>query len=295
MENIQEESQISLIDLLLVIVENLKLLVLGPVLLGFMALGVGYLMPKSYTSNAILSLPTPAPNTAPSPTPAQAAAIMVSPVVLDPVIRSANGELENSIEEQRLNLAKQIKATVGKDMLLRLEVAGETPAQAQALANAIIDGWLNTTVPGERDRADLETRLGYAKTALDSVTRLIEKITNEGTTNLGKPLTRGEAGTSLMAVGELQSKYLTEVLSIPRALQGLSRDVIVQQPTLPIKAAAPKKALIAVIATLATGFALLLFVFVRHAVRQSANDAANASKWAQLNGSFRRAWGRSTG
>lgn len=54
----------------------------------------------------------------------------------------------------------------------------------------------------------------------------------------------------------------------------------------------PKKAIIAVLATLAAGFALLIFVFVRHSVRNAAQDAEAARKLATLKASFARALGR---
>ena len=80
---------------------------------------------------------------------------------------------------------------------------------------------------------------------------------------------------SLVALGELQARYLVDVLSIPRALQGLSRDVVIQVPTLPVAPVSPKKGLIAVITAVGVGFVLLLFVFMRQSWRNSA--AANES------------------
>ena len=40
-----EDDEISLLDLLLVVVDNLRLLVIGPLLIGLGALGVSYTMP----------------------------------------------------------------------------------------------------------------------------------------------------------------------------------------------------------------------------------------------------------
>ena len=111
---------------------------------------------------------------------------------------------------------------------------------------------------------------------------LLDKLSIDGAVSLGKPLTRGEAGTSLVGLGELQTRYLNDVLAIPRALQGLSRDVVKQPPTLPTEPVSNKKALIAIMATLGTGFALLLFVFMRQAWRNAAKDPAAASKIERL-------------
>jgi uncharacterized protein involved in exopolysaccharide biosynthesis len=171
---------------------------------------------------------------------------------------------------------------MGKDALLRLEVTAKTPAEAQKNANLIIDAYLKSTAPGELDRADMEKRLSYAKTSLESVRKLIERITSNGAGMLNKPITLGEAGTSVVALGELQARYLGEVLSIPRALQGLSRDAVIQQPTLPTEAVAPKKSLIAILAALAGGFVLLLWVFVRKAWVNTQNDPVVAVKQARV-------------
>jgi uncharacterized protein involved in exopolysaccharide biosynthesis len=270
----EKDGEVSLLDLLVVVAENLKLLILGPLLVGLLALGVGFALPQSYTSQAILALPMP--------TPTQAAAMMVSPVVLDPAIVALQLSAGRPIEEARKELVRQIKATVGKDGLLRLDVSANTPTQAQAIANAVIDSWLKSTVPGEQDRADLEKRLAYARGALAAVNRLLERLTAEGAAHLNQPLTRGEAGTSLMAVGELQARYFAEVQTIPRTLQGLSRDVVKQPPTLPTEPVAPKKSLMAVLAALGSGFALLLFVFIRSAWKSAAQDPQAAPKLARL-------------
>lgn len=67
---------------------------------------------------------------------------------------------------------------------------------------------------------------------------------------------------------------------------------IVDVAQAPEKKAKPKKATIAVLATLAAGFALLLFVFVRQALRNAAQDAEAATKLHKLRAAWARALGR---
>jgi uncharacterized protein involved in exopolysaccharide biosynthesis len=59
----------------------------------------------------------------------------------------------------------------------------------------------------------------------------------------------------------------------------------------PERKSKPKKGMIAAVATLASGFALLLFVFVRHALRGAAADAETEQKLSKL----RKAWGSALG
>lgn len=67
---------------------------------------------------------------------------------------------------------------------------------------------------------------------------------------------------------------------------------IVDVAQAPEKKSKPQKAMIAVLATLASGFALLLFVFVRQALRNAAQDAEAATKLQQLRAAWDRALGR---
>ena len=270
-----EEAEANLLDVLVVVAENLKLLFLGPLIVGLVAWGIVIWLPQSFTSEALLALPTPSAST-------QAASMMVSPVVLDPVIDSQHLSEGRPVQVTREALAKRVKATLGKDGLLHLDVTVNSPTGAQSIANAIIDTWLKTTVPGKGDREDLEKRLVFAQASLNSVNRLLDRLTTESAGDLTRPAIRGELGTSIVAIGELRARYQDQVLSIPHALQGLSRDVVKQAPTLPTEPIAPKKTLVAVFAALGSGFFLLLWVFVRHAWKNAARDPRTASKQAQL-------------
>lgn len=278
--DVEGENGVSLLDLLVVIVENLRLLIIGPIVAGLLALGITFLLPKSYVSHAILAPAAPAAQPAQAAQQAQqAAAMMLSPVVLDPVIKSLGLLDKRSPEGAREALTDRIKVTVGKEGLLRLSVMGKAPDQAQAVANAVINEWLKTTVPTGQDRLDLEKRLGYARVSLESVRRLLDGLAVSGGVALNKPLTRGEAGTSLMAVGELQARYLNEVLTIPRQLNGLLREEVVKQsPTLPTEPVSTKKGQIVVLTAAAAGLALLFWVFMRQAWRNAELNPETASK-----------------
>ena len=62
--------------------------------------------------------------------------------------------------------------------------------------------------------------------------------------------------------------------------------------TPPEKKAKPQKALVAIIATLATGFVLLLYVFIKNALKGSEQDEETRAKMAALKDSWKRALGR---
>ena len=137
-------------------------------------------------------------------------------------------------------------------------------------------------MPIQDDRADLEKRLSHAKLAFDSTTRFLEHFTLMDSASLNNPLLLDQGGATIVAVGELQARYLNEVLSISRSLKGLSRDIVTQQPTLPTEHVSTKKGLFATLSALVAGFALLLWVFMRQAWRNAVLDPQAAPKLARL-------------
>lgn len=277
-----EETEISLLDLLVVMAENIKLLTLGPVAVGLLALGLAFAMPQSYVSRAILVLPRSTQAQAQVQTQAQesAAAIMISPLVLDQVIHSLGLSVGVSAETARQQVGAQIKAAAGKDGLLRLDVTAASPVEAQSLANAVIDEWLKTTVPSEKERADLTVRFDSAKDSLESVQRAMRRLGDDGGVALKSPLTRNDVG--LTALAELKARYSSEVLEITHLQNGLSRDVVKQPPTLPVDPVSPRKGLIAALSALGAGMVLLLWVFMRQAWRDAERDPLRAVKLARL-------------
>lgn len=277
----EDSDDISLLDLLITIAENVKLLLLGPIAVAVLAYSGAHVMPQTFTSHAILAMPNQGnQGNQGSFSPAQTSALLSSPLVLDPILLGSQLAVDTSLDQARKRLETRVKATAGKDLLVRLETTGKSPEAAQQLGNQIIDSFLNATAPAEAEQKDLKKRLEIAQTGLSAVQAALKTL---GGNTLGKPLTLGTGNTSLVSLYELEAKYHNDTLSIPRAIQGLERELVVKQsPTLPIDPTSPKKGLVAIIAGLASGFALLLFVFVRQALRKAAQDPESAEKISKI-------------
>jgi len=82
-----------------------------------------------------------------------------------------------------------------------------------------------------------------------------------------------------------------ELAKVDEAMEGAVIQVL-DVAQAPERKSKPKKALIAIIATLATGFALLLWVFVRQAVRNAGRNPEAALRITALRESFSRVIGR---
>lgn len=276
MEEIQSPSPVTvnepgLLDLLVTLAENARLLVIGPLLVGLCALGLGFVLPQTFQSVAVLQAEQ------------AIASLMTTAAVLDPVAASLGLDKEDSVEEARRTLRERIKVAVGRnDKLLTLTVSAPTPQQAQATAQAVLQQTYLQSRPKGSVAKRLEVQLAEAqerlKSAQDASVGLLKRLeSNSAGANGGAELARGYAEL-LNASATAQS----QVSVLETQLEGLTEALLVQAPTLPQKASQPKKALMAIGATLGTGLMLLLFIFVRQALRTTATDASAASKLARI-------------
>ena len=275
-----EEDEISLLDLLQTIVENLRLLVLVPLLLGLAALGGANLLPKTYESTALLAAD------------ATTASLMQSSAVLDPIAVSLGYTAQMSVDAARLKLKGQIKASVNaKDKLLTLTAQAETPQAAQALAQAVMQQTYLQSQPQGSAKLRLEKQMVQAqsreKDAMLAAQRLATKL-DKASGELALTVAQGYA--QLMGVVKEAQSTQTE---IERELLGLDASVLRQEATLPNQHISPKRSLMAIITSLATGFALLLFVFVRQALRNAGHNPETAPKIHALKAAWRKALGQS--
>lgn len=268
------EDEISLLDLLLTVSENIKLLILGPLAAGLCALGVSFALPATYESVAIL--------------PSDITRSLRLAAVLDSVVVSQGLAHGKTVEQARLALDQRIKTAVGKqDKLMTLTVSGDTPGQAQAIAQALLEQSFEQTRPRgsnkerlERQLAQARERLEDAQKAANGLLALLErgyKADLVAVKAAGTELPRGYADL-LTFVTSSQ----TAVAALELQLEGMTFDQLTQIPSLPEKPVSQKKAMIATLATLGTGFVLLLWVFVRSSLRAAGADPVSAAKLAAI-------------
>ena len=261
--------EVGLLDVLVTLAENVKLLVIGSLLVGLCALGIGFMLPQTYQSVAVLQAEQPT------------ASLMVTAVVLDPVIEALGLAKDETLEAARIKLRERIKAAIGRnDKLMTLTVSGPTPQQAQDTASALIYQTYQQSRPKGSVRTRLEAQLAEArlrlKNAQGAATSLLKQLEKSGA-GTGGEVARGYADL-LGATGTAQG----QISKLETELEGLTDAQLVQFPTLPQKASQPKKGLIAIGATLAAGLALLLFIFTRQALRNTTGNEKSSAKLLRI-------------
>jgi len=381
MGDMQDDDEISLLDLLQVVVDNLRLLVLGPLACGFLALGYSFTIPPTYTAKTQFLPPQQQQSAAASmlaslgalgglagsatgfKSPAdQYIAFMKSVSVQDALIERFNlvEKYEAKLKtDARMALTGSVRIASGKDGLISVEVDNKDPKFAADLANAHVEelrhllGRLAVTEAQQRriffekqlqitkenlSKADLALRSSGVSSsvlksspssAVEAVARLkagisVQEVTlgsmrnylTENSpefkqamselTSLKSQLAKAEKeepaaqGASDYVARYREFKYQEtmfelfakqfEFARVDESREGALIQVLdVAEP--PERKAKPKKAMIAIISALASGFALLLFVFVKSILKNAYQDEETKLRMAALRVSWRRAFG----
>jgi hypothetical protein len=278
MEKNPSAPEYGVLELLIVVIQHVKLLVLLPLAVGAVVFSLGYLKQPSYTSESILAM---AEAMAKEPGP-----IIVSPLVIDPVIEKLNLAKDIPLTQARDQMVSQVSTKVGRGGLFLLNVSADSPARAQLLGNTLIDAWLATTLPGDDEKARLQERLTYVQKMLKLTNQALERVTSESPSDFDGAVSRGDRGMTLVSLGELQAKYFSESQVISRALQGVSRDLIRQRPSLAILPDPAVKSIRAVLMTVVTFLLLLIGVMLKHLITRFTRDARNGAKITRLRAAF---------
>ena len=376
------DDEISLLDLLQVIVENLRLLVFGPLLVGLFALGVAFILPPVFTAKAVFLPPQQQQSAAASmlaslgslgglagaaglknPTD-QYVAFLKSNTIKDALIDRFKLIQRFEVRlrsDARLQLDSIVRISAGKDGLMSIEVDDIDAGFASALANAYIEelrvllAKLAVTEAQQR-RVFFEKQLNQTKENLAKAETLLRS------TGVSDRALKSNPASAVAAVAALKAQVtaqevklgamrgyladsspefklaLAELASLRSQLTKLEQDdsgpgksadvdyvnryrdfkyhetlfelfakqyeiarvdearegaviQVLDAAQVPERKSKPKRALIAVIATLAAGFALLLLVFLRQAYRNASRSNDNAAKIESLT----RAWSRAIG
>ena len=239
----QTDDEIDLLDLLVVIAENLKLLILGPLFVGICALGIAFTLPQTYESQSTLNPQKPGLNVSG----AMLASYIKSFDVLKKAADDIGFEPDSSTQQRIAKLEKLLAVSVGKqDQLVTLKTQGDSPESARLLNESIWKNVLPLTIPRGKDMERLQTQIQAERERLQAG----QKLEIETAKLLSGSASASEATSRLY--GELlaaNSTRLQAIAALEAQAEGLTLENLTEQPTVPERAIKPKKALIAIAAT----------------------------------------------
>lgn len=265
-------------DVLLTLAENLKVLIIGPLLLGIVVYGLAHLWPLEYESSAVLN------------TESAAATYMTTSTVLTASLNNL-GLLkdlsDDEVEDALKDLRKNVTANAARnETFVTLKVIGKSPVEAQRMATEILANTFVISKPREGELKRLQAEkavLELQATQLAATSKTAQRLLDEASpgTNVGA-LAESIATLSKNLVDIQDSLYTVE-----KKMLGLTSDDVVQAPTLARFPLSSKRGLLAVLTVLATGFVLVVFVLLKQAWRATPASAEQLERIELLKRKYR--------
>jgi LPS O-antigen subunit length determinant protein (WzzB/FepE family) len=267
---IDQDYEISILDILVVLAENLRLIILVPVVVGLLALGITFVIPPTYQSTSLLFLGE------------AAVPAMNSEEVFSKVLEKTDWIKASTHEAALKTLRNKLQATfVKQDNIVKITSEGSTPSKAVTMNTNLIDSYRVYSLPKGKALDSINENIGIGAENLSRLEDVAKKISQ----NVDKVTPGWEGDNVARAYATITSTISAQknnLFNLKQSLIGFGPEVIIQAPTLPEKPIEPKKAKITIMATLASGFLTILFVFTRAAFRNLDGDAAASEKLARI-------------
>jgi capsular polysaccharide biosynthesis protein len=265
-------SGVDLLDILVILAESWRLLVFGPLIVGVLAGVLSFLWPKTYESMAIARLTE------------EEAALFHAASVLDPLAdKFGYLKRENGIRDDARNAVKKDLTFTAdrKTKLVTVLAKGSTPEEAQALSSAAFDVLFVELVPKGKEKEAIQQEIAINNQLIADGILYADRSTNkQNLGGAGNPGAGGGASKPQIANLKLNN------LELSLKLQAKGSEVFVQAPSLPQRKISPKSSLMVLLAVLVSGFALLVFVFIRKAWQAAAQNETSFTKMAIISKSL---------
>lgn len=273
-------------DAMATLIEHLRLIVGGTLLVGVVALAVSFVLHKSYTSVSYVGpLEDAEAKTAES--------VIRSPLIMNSVLQKFpeyEPQFDPIDRRQQLNDRTRWHIAKGanpKSALYSLEVTDDRPDRAQKILKSIIDTWLDATAPRPDERANLEKLVEANETQLNDLGTVIDEMKKQP--NLLKPdIQAGYVPPNISEMIKTRTDTEAKINDLKWKLKAKSRDLIFEVPDLPTKASGPRKLLIVASSTIAAFAALVAFVLLRHFLQMAAERPGYAPFFERIDQAMHR-------
>lgn len=230
-----QEDEISLLDLLQTIVDNLRLLVLGPLAAGLLALGISFAVPPTFTAT-VKFLPPQQQQSAAASMPASlgglgglagAAAGLKNPADQYLAFMKSNSVQDTLIErfklqdryetkykaDTRMALTGSTRVTSGKDGLITVEVDDKDPQFAADLANAHVEELQKllaklAVTEAQQRRAFFEKQLTQVKDKMIAAEQALKG------TGINSSVLKSNPTSAVAAVAALQAQVTAQEVKV---------------------------------------------------------------------------------
>lgn len=283
--NKPEDDEIDLLDLLLTIAENIKLLVIGPLLAGLLALVGVWFWPATYESSFTLNAQKTLVTDGVNITPQQISAIALTKPTLDAAAQALTAANQPDLAQRILTGAATSSVPRNTPHAL-VTLQAPTAQAAHDMAQALLSATLQASRPQGEELARVMQELQKNQAFLDNARTLEARLVQSIKQGKGSDEELAKNYAALLPAITNQAMLVDQQRA---RLAGLGENDIVAKPTVPPAPSKSRKNLLVVMAVLASGFVFLIFVFIRQALRSACQNEETAQKINALQASLRKA------
>lgn len=248
----------------LIVLSRWKLLLAAPILGALFGFSATRIMDSYYTSTTTLLLSDLSARNAES--------IMRSPAVLDTALAKLSDlDAGQSPEERRSKLDRRVTWTITRGDSRRtasvfyLNVSDTVPVRAQTTARIMIERWLELSMPRPDAKIRIEQQIKSTVERARDLDTLYEKLAAEASDKLVTPNTmQGEYATPLNRLRTERAALDAEIRKLQQDLLGLSRDIVIAGPDLPVEVSWPRPKLATAAGAALFGLLALLYIWGTH-------------------------------
>jgi len=286
----QPDSEITLLDVLVVLAENFWLLVLTPLALGSLAFGIASFIPKTYESTAVLR---PLTTFDEFGNPQGESTASMAARLKSPDVQEQAAESEPWIRERQLN-RRQMAAFLREAVQVRSDIASglvvlttraPSAEQAQAFAGKLLQSYLATASPRGPAKEHILNRIKVIQNALSTLEPAIEANANTKSEKDEEHPSKALQPVSRSILADLVAQRTaseTELHNLQKSLDVTMAEIVLQSPTFEEKPILPKRMRVGLMAAILSALSVATFVFMRAAADAVARNPECAPKLARI-------------
>lgn len=264
-EQPRPDDEIDLLDLLVTVAENIKLLILGPMLAGAMAFVAVSLWPVAPVYQASFEINVDKKKGS-LMTADEVIKLFTDKEVLAGAVKSLQASGQGPWDQLLLPGAV-VAETLPKTSRVRVRVQAQDPQAVQAMAQALLAAGVGNSRPADQELQTLQHAVQQDQVVLQKLQFMLSST---------------DVAHTYLNLVNATSRLTKAIVDNQRTMNGLSEKDILARPGLPQVEENSKSSKLPILVFLFTGFVLLLGVFVRKAFQSAVLNPESAAKITRI-------------
>jgi hypothetical protein len=275
----ETDYEISLLDIIAVLSENIKLLLTGPILAASAAFGIAALLPKAYESTAWLVT-----GNAGARQPGRLLAAINSHDTFKSFLETSEGVKWKAgfKDEEAIKIFRRILTAsyTPRQDYVSVTMVAPTPAQAQSLCKAFLNSVFESLKPTGNLKEQVIEKINTEKLSLKELDDLSSKFTSE--LDVQEVSFAGiQRRETILLLQEKKNSVRNGLIQLEYELKGVGEEILLQKPTFSTTSVYPGKGQIALVSFAIAGLTCTGWVVLRALLNKDSSNREYARKSAR--------------